>query len=326
MDQLSVKIKDLYDISINSYEKVNIGSLTENHILNSDGEKFFLKKYRFKDESRVIETQNVKSFFAESGIPVVLPLKNKLGNTYFDFNNEYYTIFPFIKDKQLDKKDLDKKSIVSLGEMLASIHLAGKKSNLQIQKNYCGWDKDKALNKIELVKKEIEKKEKIDEFDNMALENILKKKKIISENNLVFDDFNLKCDHLIHGDYLIHNVFFNSNNEVSYVFDFEKADYSPRTDEIFRSIFYTFLDYKFNLKDLENAKIYLDAYLSVYPVSKEELIEGYKLYYLKSSHGVWIEYQYYVEKNNRVGKFMQNEFYRVENSISHFKEIEDFLI
>ncbi len=72
--ELLQKIKRIYGFTISASEKVTKGYLSENFILYEGTLRFFLKKYRFSDPQRVREVHSAKHYFAEGGIPVILPV------------------------------------------------------------------------------------------------------------------------------------------------------------------------------------------------------------------------------------------------------------
>lgn len=122
MENLISKINHLYGLQLHSSEKVTKGFLSENHILLSDNNKYFLKKYRFDRQERIEEIHSAKKYFADGGIPVILPITNTEGNTFFLFENGYFALFPFVSGIQLERGTLTDTAIISLGKMLGKIH------------------------------------------------------------------------------------------------------------------------------------------------------------------------------------------------------------
>lgn len=324
MNELLSKINELYGLQVQYSEKVTKGSLSENHILADKNEKYFLKKYRFDNKERIEEIHSVKKYFVEGGIPVVLPIINKNQETFFLFDRGYFALFTFINEKQLERGFLTNTAVISLGEMLGKIHLLGKNSKLPIKERFKPWNKEKALEKIKAIELEIKKKNELNDFDKLALESIQTKKRLILSNSITYENLNLPSDHLIHGDYLDHNVFFDKNDKVSHVFDFEKTDYSPRMYELFRSLMYSFVSDNFTKEDMGRAKLYLHSYLKIYPASKDEIVRGLKLFYLKSIHSVWVEEEHYLKNNNRVDQFLSVQ--RIKYVSEHFQEFEDKIL
>ncbi|MFA6386608.1 MAG: phosphotransferase [Candidatus Paceibacterota bacterium] len=326
MNELLSHVNKIYGFNFNTFEKVKEGSLSENYILIGDTNKYFLKKYRFNNENKIKEIHSVKNYFAQDGIPVILPIRNKNNKTFFLFKKEYYALFPFIFNKELKEDYLTNKTIISLGEMLGRIHLLGKNSKLPIKEVFKEWDKQKSLKKIKVINSIIRKKQKTTNFDKLTLKSIETKKKLIKLNTILFKDLNLKSDHLIHGDYIYHNVFFN-DDKVLKVFDFEKTNYSPRVYELLRAVFHSFFNKSIKKKDnISRAKLFIKAYCNIYPISKKEISQGLKLFYLKLIHGVWVEEEHYIRNNNRVDKFLQNNFDLLQYLSEHYNEFEKELL
>lgn len=326
MEKLLIKIFELYGLRLELVEKVAKGFLSENFILGDTNKKYFLKKYRFREEERIKEIHQVKKYFSDGGVSVILPFVPQGGNSFFTYNNACYALFPFINGKQFERGELGEEAIESLGETLGRIHQLGKESRLKISKEFSAWNKSESLETLARIGEEIKKKPLPDEFDALALQSIALKKRLVSLNILKYEDLKFQNDHLIHGDYLDHNVFFGTDNKVSHVFDFEKTLHSPRVYELFRSFMYVFLGDAMSSENLMKVKKYLDAYASVYPVSKDELVRGLKLFYLKSIHGAWVESEHYLKNNTRVDCFLYPDFMRIKFLSEHLNPIEDMLV
>ena len=317
MEELLMELSRAYGIKFSLLERVEKGSLSENYILVGGGTKYFLKKYRFDNETRVADVHMAKKYFAGAGIPVIVPLPTVGGRTYITFGERFYAVFPFIADRQLEREDITSSASVSLGKMLGLIHLRGKNASLPINHFFKPWDKEKTFQKFSDIEAVIGKLPSLSDFDKLALQDLSLKKKLISENSETYEDLGLESDHLIHGDYLYHNVFFDSDDRVSWVFDFEKTQYCPRTYEIFRSMILSF-----DIRDTSNARQYLDSYRKIYPISNEELSTGLKLFYLATIYGMWIQDEHYLKNNPRADIFLEFGYDRLVYLSEHFKEFE----
>ena len=302
-------------------EHVEKGFLSKNIILKSGNIKYFLKKYRFDNEERIKEIHSVKKYFSDRGIPVILPIFTKDKKTYFSFGNDFYALFPFVYHKQFERGALNNSAIVSLGKMLGRIHLVGREADVLIKEKFKTWNREKILEKIALIENEIEKVSTLTDFDKIALESIKTKRRLVLLNHLGFENFNLPCDHLVHGDYLDHNVFFDVENNVSFVFDFEKTEYCPRTQELFRSMLYS-LSGNFQEEDFEKMRLYLKSYSKIYPISKEELTEGLKMFFIRAMHNAWVESEHYLKNNNRVDIFLKMDNDRLQYFSQYYEDFE----
>jgi hypothetical protein len=100
MEGLIKEINRRYCLKAHFINKVDKGFLTENHILFDSTNKYFLKRYRFDKKEKIEEIHNAKKYFAQGGIPVILPIIHKEGNTFLFFDGAYFALFPFVDGLQ----------------------------------------------------------------------------------------------------------------------------------------------------------------------------------------------------------------------------------
>lgn len=308
--KLLLKVGQTYQIAQQPrlVEKVKSGYLSQNFILQSGKTRLFLKQYRFDSIERINEIQQVKFFLSQGGIPVVLPIKNNLGNFIFEHNHKFYSLFPFVKGKILRRRNRSSKAFASAGRMLAQIHALSKNGYPGIvKKKEKGWNKKEFLPKASEIQKQVESIENKTSFDRLALEVLQLKTKLVNKNDLSYRKLSLPGNHIIHGDYHAQNIFFDNNDEVKYIFDLEKTRLAPRVLEIVRSMDFMCFSGDFKSKSFSNANTYLKAYCQTYPINKNELERGIKAYYLKKVHSLWIEIEHYLNKNFRVDCFLEQE-------------------
>lgn len=312
MLEILIRINELYGTNVTSSERVEKGFLSDNYFVFGDDNKFFLKKYRFENTDRIVEVHASKKYFANGGIPVILPLNTKDGTTFFQYEGSFYALFPFVDGRHVERGTLTDAAIISFGKMLGKVHLLGKESKLVINDFFKIENEEKTMKKIEDVLQKISEITSLSDFDRVALENVQMKKNLLLKNKMSFESLGLNNDHLIHGDYLDHNVFFDKNDNVEWVFDLEKTQYAPRTYELFRSMVYGLLSADVTETDLSNARKYIDAYSSIYPISADEIKRGVQLYFVKTIHGFWVEGEHYLKGNTRVDHFLFDDHMRIK--------------
>ena len=64
------------------------------------------------------------------------------------------------------------------------------------------------------------------------------------------------------------------------VFDWDKTEIAPRAFDVARSMHLMCFSNDFEGRNFKNAEIFIKAYNKVYPLAKNELMEGIKMYYL----------------------------------------------
>ncbi len=74
------------------------GISAKNAIVNTpEGTMFFIKNYKKSDAERRAVSEAVELFISQnSNIPVVLPLKDKTGESHIYIDREMYAVFPHI--------------------------------------------------------------------------------------------------------------------------------------------------------------------------------------------------------------------------------------
>lgn len=323
-EELIAYISEIYNIPTLSEKsgEVTAGTLSVSTVLWNGKDRFFLKQYRDQfTEDRVKDVHHVKQYFSDGGIPVILPLQTRLGSTYFTFGGHMYALFPFINETHLDRSDMPQKAMENMAIMLGKIHLLGKNSSIKINRTFKPWNKQKMLDIAEKIDAIIKGKKSHDDFDTLAKEDIDIKVELVKKNTKVFEDFNIGELHLTHGDYHDHNLFFNDKEDITHVFDFEKTDMSPRCYELIRSMHFTCLDGNITDEKIENAKLYLKAYNTAYPISKDEFSQGMQVYFLKMIHSLWILEEYYLGNNYRPSIFLAKNIDTLKYMQVHLDEL-----
>lgn len=305
------QLKKIYDLKgeLRLLEDVKEGYISVNSILIDDGKKYFLKQYGFDDIERIDNIHKVEDIFFKKDIPIVMPYECKDGSKVFTFKEKYYTLYPFVYGRMLRRENLSNQAISSLGNILGRIHLVSKDgypSTVFRSKKY--WDMEEFVKEAERILLQIQNMKEKSDIDMKFAIYLEKKINMAKENDLRFENFNIKNDHLIHGDYHEKNVFFDNDvDEIKYVFDLDNTTIAPRSYELVRALDLTCLNLGYDDECRSNAKVFLDSYRNVYDISKEELMDGFKVYFLKKVHSLWIATEHYVNNSTRVDCFLDNE-------------------
>lgn len=310
MDEIIKKIQEVYNLekSVKYISKIRKGYLTSNFIIGDNKKKYFLKQY-IDDEERIKKTHKAKRFFFQKEIPVIMPMENKDGRTYFCLNDKCYALFPFIEERQFQRLRMNKAALESAGYVLAKIHLAtrNKKPKISLLKRNSPWDKNDSLKKILKIKKLILGKDKKKKLDKEALKLIKIKEDIIKNDKVKWKELKLGKDHIIHGDFHEANIFFDKAGKVKHIFDWECVSYAPRTMEIARVLKLMCFNGRFTKKNYSNASIFLKAYNKIYPISVGELGAGVKSEYIRQAHSLWALDEYYLKGNKKIYKFLDDQ-------------------
>lgn len=297
------KINSIYNLDgeVKFLSVVKKGFLSENYILKNKERKFFLKKYRPFGLDRLKETHRVKKFFNKNGIPVIMPIPSKTGETFFKWANDYFSLFPFVDERQVKVNKINNNELESCAELLAKIHLLSKeKCPKLVNERGLLWDTKISLEKSKVILDFIKKKKAKAIFDKEIEKYLLYKIKLINKNKINYKDLKLKSDHIIHGDFHEENLFFDKDGNIVGIFDWEKANKYPRVLEIVRAMWFLCFYDGYSEKRFKRAQIFLRKYNEIYPLNKSELERGLKAWYLNQLHSMWVLDEIYLKNNKRV--------------------------
>ena len=304
--------------------KVAGGHLTNNYILtNAAEEKFFLKEYRFDDEDRIKQIHAVKKFFHDGGIPVIMPLTNSTGQRYFIFDEKIFAVFPFVDGENFSAHFDNDTAVTQTAEMLARIHLLSKEQCPQITAAQSfSWNQESFL-RDEMHFLRLQKAHTTENPGNTLVDELYHTKKDIVAQCLHSRlDFDLPCDHVIHGDYYGENIFYDQAGNIQHVFDIEKTSRSPRAVEIVRSIELLFFDHGFSEDNFARTEKYLQAYTALYPITKKEIDDAIRVWFLHVGHSLWFERLHFLHDDEHLEKIIAKKHLVVTY---YAKNLDDYI-
>ncbi len=319
-------LRDEFNYLVRTDRPVTQGYLSTNWILSDGRRRLFLKRYRFDTRDRVEEVHRVKHTVATHGIPVILPLPNQTGQTIFEVNQHFYSLFPFVHGRHLPRGQWPPAALTAAAELLAKIHLLSRDQPLlNLPARPYVSNAERFYPPATEILKTIRSKTHRGKIDRVTEELLLLKKELVAANTINFADLNLKNDHLIHGDFQDANLFFDRKNQVRAIFDWEKANRAPRLWELMRSTFYICFD-RFSERNFRQAAQYLKSYQHLYPFSAQELAAGLKLLYLHQIHGIWAEREHYLNHNHRVDNLLPKNLERLRGFVTNYQRVGKYLL
>ena len=101
--RLGNRLGEVFGITdVHEVELMQGGLLCENFSIRAGTQRYFLKQYRKQTSTWVYEIKFAEQYFAENDIPVILPITDRHGRTAFWFEDNWYSLFPFIEGIQKD--------------------------------------------------------------------------------------------------------------------------------------------------------------------------------------------------------------------------------
>lgn len=304
-------------------ERAKGGYAAESFIIEDGDTKFFVKKYLAKrTPERLLEVHRVKKFFNEHGVPTIPPLSNVHGSTLSEIDGMSFAVFPYVSEKLYHTLPGDK-AVASAGENLAKLHLAGADHlSLVRGKVFKPWDTEdflkRARHMLELAGAGTSA------FDIMAREMLELKMQLARNSTLRYEDLSLKTDTILHGDYHYHNLFFDTDDNVSHTFDFERTMVGPRTTDVAYALFMISFDLNTETHDdvsevhFRKAEAFTRAYNKTFPIGEQDFLNGLRWYFW--SQMVYIEWPFgvhYFDGDTRADGLLAKRFNRLKYFAKH---------
>ncbi len=292
-------------MNITNVQKLTGGFRCLNVSFEACGAKYFLKQYRETKNEHIKEVKRAEQWFAQQGVPIILPLTSTNRQTAFFCEGHWYSLFPFINGKQLSPRDLTPHHVASLGKMHATLHRLSSLIDEQTYAPFPFWDREAFLHDVDAIEACVEAEGVQSEDCRLALENIRRQAMFVREKDHQPSDFGLPFTHLLLDDFIYTNVFFHDEGSIFRVYDLERTGIGPRAYDLARSLFISCFDDGWDEKNFEFARIYLKAYQTLYPISQEEFTGGIRMYATRFMYMSWLEMAIIVKKSARHGALIR---------------------
>lgn len=209
--------------------------------------------------------------------------------------------------------------------MLAKLHLAGANAHhLPIKTEKAKRYDTKFLTNAKQILEIIRRQKTKTDFDRLAQEVLTLKISLAEQfTTSKQEDFheyiraNLPLNHVTHGDYHDGNLFFDEQNRVSHIFDWEKVMKASRAREIVRAVLFMCLaspdGYRtsFTEHTFRQANLFLHSYHAWYPLKRAEIEAAVYQRYINEIHSLWVESEHYLLHNSRVDVFLESGYSRL---------------
>ncbi len=294
--------------TLEKYERLAEGVLNLNYKLYTNTGVYFTKGIRSKKQDSLGLIYQVEKLMKEAGIPSIAMMTTQTGECTTDVDDQKFTVYPFIESDRSHSYSIE--DYYRMGEVLARIHKVTENSipsdfNLKTVKNN---DHVETIETLNSYKERILTKVEQDETDVLFLEYINLKLEILNTMEDSLEIFSHK-QHILHGDYHAGNLLLDKDSrEIVGVCDWEKTESGSRAYEIARSAILLFED---PVHEIEQMKAYVRGYVSVYPISREELINGFTFRAKSMVKSKWMEDLYYNNGDTRSNKFVSKDIDRI---------------
>jgi homoserine kinase type II len=324
MQETLQKVCEEFDLGfLKTFEQIEEGVLNVNYKIETNKGKFFIKTVRGKKQDSLETIYKTEKYVKSFDLPAVIMLLTKDNNYFVKIEEKDFCVYPFIES---DRRHVySEEDYFRMGEMLAKIHLVSKEKLPDFEvRPIKNPSTEKVLLILESFKQKIESKEILDEMDEKFLLNInlkIETLKSLDDGGKIYSHKN----HLLHGDYQTGNLLIDTNSrEIIGICDWEKSEVGSRAYEIARSLL-CIVDFR-NEEDFKNIKFFIDGYNSKYPITEQEIIEGFEYRLNRTAKSKWIETMYYENNDSRANHFVDYERFLIEFSATDWKnKINKFL-
>jgi len=276
---------------------VRAGHMCHNYAIATATKRYFLKQYRPQSQPSVLEVKEAETFFAKQGFPVILPLKTNLGEVVFEIEGSWFSLFPFVEGHAPRASELTKPMIKSLATMLARMHRAGIQDKPLHYAPIRLWKREDFFESLHRLESFLLMQESVTPMQQFALNSLRIQAEYLDEHREIPEDFSLRFDCLLHGDFIYTNVFFDAGGEINAIYDFERTGIGPRAYELARSLFLTCFDDGWEKKNHAFAGLFLKAYLEQFPLEYDEFLQGARMYAQHFMHMTWLESKVILESS-----------------------------
>lgn len=291
---------------------VTAGYLSRNWHLTAADRGYFLQEYRFAEITPVAAAHASLFHFQRAGIPTIAPLPAQDGQTIWRYADRFYALFPFVTARQLRRGALSLTAVQSIGTMLAQLHRAGQQVTLpHVQRRRLKDNRPTFQTQAQLILDLIRRQPAQSAFDQLAVQTLQRQLALVEVTAIDYATLALASDHLLHGDFHDGNLFFDEQEQVCYVFDWEKTEIAPREIELVRALLFicfsnpdnfcaTFTPANFRL-----GEAFLAAYQAHYPVRPAQVVAALHARYWGSLCSLWVVEEHYLQHNRRVDPFLE---------------------
>lgn len=293
--KLDPLMQELFDVGeVQGHTFVHGGYMGQNYRIDTQRGVYFLKQYHNRINTIIHEIKTAEQYFASQGLPVILPVRDHYDREAFWLDGNWYSLFPFINGVSPTYGQVTEGQIESLAQLLARFHLAGRQfPNRPFQLVRIGNRRKFNMEKVELERLLAQRPQRTP-LDHRILEVLAKKEVLVHRNTIQPQDIPLSYDCLLHGDFQYLNAFLNELDEVTSVYDLERASMGPAAYEVVRSLIINCFDDGWGEKNFSLARTYLAAYRECAPLTLQEFRHAMKLYTYSIMHMTWIETRYVV--------------------------------
>lgn len=277
------------------------GSLNDVNIIATSHGRFALKTYRSSYSQQQLSAQHeILLYLSAHQQPIPTPIHLPDGSSWLEVDGRFHVFFPFASGVQLERGQWTEVEAGAAGQTLAQLHSRLAAYGGVLRDKTFEIDLKLTFRRLAMLTEHINQKPELDATDRNALAHLEQRRVWLQQHHASLEqrlsDLPFQA---IHSDYHDGNLFF-AGNIVSAVIDWESVARFPRSWELLRAMHYTL-----HLEPKLTAA-WLNAYQQFNPISDTELEASVLFYTLERAHVLWPFQAYYLQGNERAGKFIDS--------------------
>lgn len=294
------KLADYWDIGrIQSVEIPETGTINTIRVLTTNQGRFVLRVYRHHILERIETEHRIVTWVAQRGIPAVVPLETRDGETFVEYDGQFVTMLSFAAGKQISRDQLHVRDVEVMGRFLGQVHrvlaaypivdIPAVDIRIEPEETLAGIDR------LEGIVRAIKEPQLTDEY---ALARLTSRRKWLQgrgkEDISAFSHLPFQ---VVHGDFQETNVFFEMG-EISALIDWDKIYVAPDVWEVAR-VLHLMLHF-----EPSQCVALLKSYREKNGFSLETLDVAVHCYGLYRAYDLWLYEEIYDRGNDRVRQFV----------------------
>jgi aminoglycoside phosphotransferase (APT) family kinase protein len=309
IERLKQKLKEIYTFEADfELEEVKTGATGYNQVIKfGGGEKAFLKQFAFTSQEKLESICNLTKLARDNTIPAPKIIKTtEEKKQYFEFENKFYTLFPFIEG--LSIHDLKENEQIRANLIEETAKTLARINNIPIPppqeifiRELDISNKEKKfwpdIERLEKIARELKTKRN-NQMDDITLELIELQKELIAKN--IAKKVEYKTNSVTHGDYHLENILFEPTGKVTCVLDWDNGGLGNWQRDLVYAVFAICgLEEGNSKKSFMQARDFVRHYSKerVVPVTPKDIEYGLWLYFRSLVLSNWAVSEY-LEKNS----------------------------
>lgn len=291
---------------VRTIHKSPLGTMNDTFIVTTSDRLAVLRRHRLSRCRAMVEREHALMGHArERGVPCPEVLWARSGEPLIEEGGRLYSLFEHAPGRQVRRCDLTAKHAASLGSALAQVHDSIADCT-PVRHRPRGEPKGTAdlptsgetAARLQRLLTVVQQRRESTEADRWAEEHLRSRLAWLEANPGAPPTLASRESRTLHGDYQESNVFFDDQQRVCAVIDWDNAEYGSTSGELIRA-----MSLSFNI-DAVLCQAFLDGYREIRQADLDDLYLEAELYSWRKLHDTWLYDTVYLIGDSRPSRFI----------------------